>query len=635
MKVSDLILENDFLKTLSQKILICDGAMGTLLHEYGIPFDRCFDELNLSSPKTVSKIHRDYITAGADIIETNTFGANRSRLAKFGFENKVREINRLGARIAREAQEVSGEFVWIAGSIGPLGKPLKPIGPVRPEEAQSYFAEQVDALLEGGVDLFIIETFSDLSELGIAIAAVRKACDKPIIAETSFTEENKTFLAFTPEEVVRTMSDFNVDVIGANCSVGPQQLLGIIEIMSHWTDKPLAAMPNAGLPKYIDGRFVYLSSPDYFAEHAQSYIKLGARIVGGCCGTTPLHIRAIKELIDRPEEPKTEKAERPRIEVKDDLFAEDDDISSIESEPSLLSFIGNKQFLISTEIDPPKGGNPAKILKGAMLLKEAGTDIMNVADSPMARVRMSAVTAAYLIQNTTGVEVVLHLTCRDRNLMGLQSDLLGCHALGIRNILAITGDPPSIGDYPSATAVYDVDSIGLTSIIKKLNSGFDYAGNSIGKPTRFSIGIGINPNDNDSNREYDRLMRKIEAGAQYAFTQPLYELDPLLSFLDRIKIPDFPVFLGILPLQNFKHASFLHYEIPGINIPAPVLKRIQNARDQGIEEGAHIASELILQAANLVAGVYFMPSFGRYAQIAGIIKEIKPKLIDIRKKGKN
>ncbi|MCP4633285.1 MAG: bifunctional homocysteine S-methyltransferase/methylenetetrahydrofolate reductase [candidate division Zixibacteria bacterium] len=619
-------MDDSFLKALSERVLICDGAMGTLLHLYGIPFNQCFDELNLSLPGVVGNIHRDYIAAGADIIETNTFGGNRARLAKYGYEKKVKEINRAGARIAREAQEISGEFVWIAGSIGPLGKALKPIGKVDPDDTEGYFSEQVEALLEGGVDLFVVETFSDIHELESAINAIKRVCDKPIIASSSFNEELRTFMGYSPADVVHLMEDAGADIIGANCSVGPQQMAEVLDIISHTTKKPLSVMPNAGLPKFVDGRFVYLSSPEYFAQYTKAFIQyIGARIVGGCCGTTPEHIKAIKQTVDTMDGIKEERRAQPRIRITEDWHVEEDYSDSDDKYSDLSSRLG-KEFLISTEIDPPKGWNPTKIIKGAELLKEAGSDIVNIADSPMARVRMSAITAAYLIKQTTGLEVILHLTARDRNLMGLQSDLLGCHALGIRNILAVTGDPPTVGDYPDATGVYDVDSIGLTAIINKMNTGTDFAGNPIGKPTRFTVGVGINPVSDDINKEVERFHKKIEAGAKYAFTQPLYELEPLLKFMDLVQMPEIPVFLGILPLQSSKHALFLHNEVPGIFIPERFIDKMEKAKNEGGEIGIEIAMELLQKTVGLTAGIYFMPSFGRYSQIAEVIKLAKPML---------
>lgn len=613
-----------FRERLQKGIILCDGAMGTLLFARGIPYQHCFDEVNLSNPKLVQQIHQDYIQAGAEIIETNTFGANPVKLATHGLENKVRDINFRGAKIAREAREIVGKPTFVAGSIGPLGKPLEPIGKITKTEALGYFRQQAEALLEGGVDLFILETMVNLEEMRQAVLAVKQICELPMIAQMTFTEEGKTIMGNTPEEVVGELESLQVDVIGANCSVGPLGIFEVIQRIVSKTKLRVSAQPNAGLPRLVDGRFIYLSTPEYFAQYALKFAAAGVNLIGGCCGTTPGHIRAMHDALQSFQKsasdvtistnrvtvtiPKTDKVETivpPQAELSD--FA---------------CKLKQKKFVISVELDPPKGVNPEKLLEGARAIKKAGADACNIGDSPMARVRMSCLALAYLITDRVGLEIVLHFTPRDRNLMGIQSDLVGAYALGVRNILCITGDPPSLGDYAHATAVYDVDSIGLTKIISKLNQGTDVAGNSIGSPTTFFIGVGVNPGEENISREIDRFHQKIEAGAQYTFTQILYDVTVLERFFKLIgKIP-IPVVLGILPLHSYKHAEFLHNEVPGITIPAQLRERMKRAGEKGAQEGMKIAKELFHQAKSMVDGVYLMPSYGRYQEVLEIVEEV-------------
>lgn len=606
----------NFRERLKAGIIICDGAMGTYLNQKGISYDHCFDELNLSKSDLMLQIHQDYINAGAEIIETNTFGANLVRLSGYGFENKVREINIKAAKIAREARNISGQDVLVAGSVGPLGKQLQPYGKISRQAAFDIFLEQIEALLEGGVDLFMIETISNLEEMELAVSATKKVTDLPVVCQMTYTAEGKTLLGNTPEEVVSHLAPLEVDVIGANCSVGPQKMLEVIEVLAELGTGYISAQPNAGLPRLYAGRFVYFSSPDYFADYARKFVDAGATVVGGCCGTTPEHITAVSKMLKdihpiRKEQPVTSKV---TVEaVKEEKFVE-------AISPFMEKF--SRKFVISVEIDPPKGTNPNKLIKVAGQLKEAGADAVNIADSPMARVRMSCQAMAYLIKQNVDIDVVLHFTTRDRNLMGLQSDLIGAHAVGIRDILALTGDPPSLGDYPNVTAVYDVDSIGLVSIINKLNSGYDFSGNSIGKPTRISIGIAANPMAPDYQLEMNRLERKVAAGGQYIFTQPMYDLDIINRFLDEASKFNLPIMLGILPLVGYKHAEFLHYEVPGIDVPEAIRQRMKKAGDKSAQEGELIAMEIIDKIKKSVAGLYLMPSFGKFETCLNIVKEI-------------
>ena len=611
-----------FLERIKKGVILCDGAMGTLLYARGVPYERCFDEQNLSNPQLVQQIHLDYIKAGAEIIETNTFGANRIRLKAHGLDDKVKEINSRGAKIAREARDISGEEVFVAGSVGPLGNPLATFGRIPPQETEKLFEEQASALLEGGVDLFIIETFFDLEEAILAVSAIKKICQLPVVAQMSFGEDGKTFMGNSPQKVALELEKLGVDVIGANCSVGPQKMLDVIYGFKEVTQAFLSAQPNAGMPRFVDGKYIYFTSKEYFAEYAKKFVEAGVKIIGGCCGTTPDHIQAMAQAIEemRSQEVKETKLFFPvkeKIEEKEKL-----------EKPKAVSPFASKlgkKFMVSVELDPPRGINANKILKSAQKLFESGVDGVNIADSPMARVRMSCLSLAYLIKTQIGMETVLHFTCRDRNLMGLQADLLGAHALGIQNILAVTGDPPSLGDYPQATAVYDVDSIGLVKIIQRLNQGMDWAGNSIGGPTSFCVGVAVNPAAYDFEKEFNRFEKKVEAGAKFAFTQPQYELKTLEKFLNKTRHLKIPIFLGILPLHSFRHAEFLHNEVPGIQIPLEQRERMRKAGDKAQEEGIQMARELLLQAKDLVSGVYLMPSFGKYDLVLDVLEGILQK----------
>ncbi len=598
--------------------MLCDGAMGTLLYSRGTGFEHPFDELNLSKPDMVQKVHQDYIKAGAEIIETNTFGGNRYRLGAHGLPGRIREINIRGAGIAREAREIEGEPVFVGGSIGPLGRPLAPIGKITSKQAFEAFQEQAEALAEAGVDLFIIETFSDLVEIKEAIRAVRGASKLPIIAQMTFTEEGLTLMGHTPSGIAKELEKIEVDVIGVNCSVGPQRVLDAIHQMRKVTSSKLSAQPNAGFPRFVDGRFIYLSSPEYFAEYTKRFLSAGVAVLGGCCGTTPEHIQAMAKVLKEKESGSNENAGVIEVERE---FEEQVTVEEL-IEPSTFASKLKEKFVISVELDPPRGVNPKKVLRQAQLIRDRGIDAVNIADSPMARVRMGCLSLAALVKEKVGLEVILHLTCRDRNLMGLQSDLMGAHALGIRSILAVTGDPPRLGDYPHATAVYDVDSIGLVKIIKKLNQGTDWAGNSIGSPTSFCTGVGANPNALDFEKEMERLRQKVEAGADFIFTQPLYDNETLNGFLERAQGLNLPILVGLLPLHSFRQAEFLHHEVPGIAIPQNIRDRMKSAGERGIEEGITIAREFLEEIKQRISGVYLVPSFGKVELALEVVEDI-------------
>jgi homocysteine S-methyltransferase len=621
-------LSHPFLKRLEQGVILADGAMGTLLYERGITFDRSFDLLNIQEPALVQSIHRDYIRAGAELIETNTFGANRVRLAAHGEVQDARRVNRMGAQLARNAREEVGEAVFVAGAIGPLGKPVAPLGTIAKGEALEIYVEQVEGLVEGGVDLIIIETQTDLEEMKIAAQAVRQVTDLPLVAEMTFAEDERTLYGAYPEDLVRAAQTLGVNVLGANCSVGPQKLLEIVQRLRRRTELPISVMPNAGLPRFVNGRFVYLASPDYFAEYAVRFRAAGANLIGGCCGTTPAHIRRMRDTLAHPganaaEAVAQDRATAPPSPPPPSAISVDDASTDPASRSLLARKLANGEFVVSVEVDPPRGARPKKMIEGAQFLKASGVDVINVADSPMARVRMSSLALASMISQQVGVETILHFTCRDRNLMGIQSDLMGAHALGIRNILALTGDPPRAGDYPNATAVFDVDSIGLIRVLKQLNAGTDLAGNSIGEPTRFLIGCAVNPASEDIDAELVRFQKKLEAGAEFTMTQPLYELKPLTQFLKAVGKRRVPVLLGLLPLQSHRHAEFLHNEVPGINIPDHAREAMRTAGEKGIEVGIEMCRALLLEAKDMVEGAYLMPSFGRYEVVARVAEVVR------------
>jgi homocysteine S-methyltransferase len=614
--------------------------MGTMLYSQGISFEHGFDQLNLTDPKLVQEVHRNYIRAGAEMIETNTFGGNRFRLKQHGYEGKVREINLRGAKIARDVRETLGESTFVAGSVGPVGQPLEPIGKISHKEAGDAFREQMEGLLEGGVDLFILETFSSLEELQLAIDACREISKLPIIAQMTFTEENKTIGGNTPEEAARSLRNFGVEVIGANCSVGPQGIYEVIQrmaaVLQEEKDNPLptgrqalsagrptflSAIPNAGLPGYVDGRFIYYSSPEYMADYARQLIHAGVRIIGGCCGTTHVHIQAMKKVIVTLSKDAGLKP-APTGESVITITPVEEPVRT--EAPSVAGEFAKKlgkEFQVSVELSPPKGTNPQKLINGAKRMKERGVNIVNITDGAIGRIRMSAFAICVLIKEQVGMETLLHVTCRDRNLIGLQMDMIGAHAVGIRNLMVISGDPPQVGDYPNVTAVYDVDSIGLVRTVSRLNRGEDWMGNSIGDPTLFTIGVAVNPTAHDLKHELDRFRQKIIAGAHFAFTQPQYDLDTIQRFLERIKGGDLPIFLGLLPLQSYKHAEFLHNEVPGIVIPENVRERMKKAGDKGAEVGLEMARDLMHKARSHFAGVYLMPSFGRFDMVLDVLEK--------------
>ena len=594
-----------FLERLQEGVVVCDGAMGTMLYSRGVFVNRCFDELNVSSPAMVRAVHEEYLDAGADVVETNTFGAHRLKLAPHGYESQVVKINREGARLAREAAQGRG---LVAGSMGPLGKPLEPFGNIAMALAVEVYREQAEGLLEGGVDLFAVETMPSLDQARAAVDAVRSVSDLPIVVSLTFNEEGTTFYGDKPEDVVRTLEDWDVQVVGANCSQGPMPMLETVQRMAAVAKRvKLSAMPNAGAPALLDGRYVYLCTPEYMASYARRFISSGVTFVGGCCGTTPAHIRNLVRSV-RMLQPAREVVTVLPPEVEKEAPA-----PVAREEKSPLARKLGKKFVVSVELDPPKGADPGRIIDRAQYCKEKEVDAINVADGPRASARMSAQSLCVLMQGKVGIDTILHYTCRDRNLLGIQSDLLGAYALGLRNILAITGDPPKLGDYPDATAVYDVDSIGLIRIMDHLNHGCDLAGNLIGPALGIHIGCGADPSKPDLEKEVRRLEQKVEAGAEYIMTQPIYDPRAVERFLAMIKHLGRPVLIGILPLYSHKNAEFLHNEVPGMSIPDNIRERMRVAGsgERAQAEGVAIAQDAILAARDTAQRAYIMPPFNK------------------------
>ncbi len=610
-----------FVARLAERPLLCDGAMGTMLYARGVPLDACFDVICVNDPQIVLSIHAEYISAGSDCVETNTFGANRFKLGVHGLAGRVREINLRGAKLARDVRESMGRDVFVLGSVGPLGKYLAPLGSIEPDEARAAFQEQAEGLLEGGVDVFVVETFSDLVEMRLAVEAIRSVTDLPIVTQVAFTDDGVTFLGRTAVEVVRTLRELPIQAVGANCSVGSSVLYDILEqMLPEAGGLPVVIQPNAGLPSRVGERLIYLSSPAYMADYAARMITAGARMVGGCCGTTPQHVRAMRQALDRVAPgrggARLESARR-RAEV-----VEPPSLSTTAAPTVLQRKLDHGQFLVTVELDPPRGHNIEKLVQGAKLLKERGVEVVDINDGSLGRVRMSVLPTAILVREATGLDVNMHFTCRDRNLMGIQADVLGAHAMDIRNVLAMTGDPPRTGDYVNATAVFDVDAVGLIRILTGMNRGVDATGNAIGEPTAFCVGAALNPAAEEPRQEMERFLAKAEAGARWAQTQPVYDLEVLERFFARAR-PPIPIVVGILPLHSSRHAEFLHNEVPGISVPEPVRARMRDAGERGLRAGIEMAQSLLAAVRGRYAGAYLMPSFGRFEVVAEILDAVR------------
>jgi methionine synthase / methylenetetrahydrofolate reductase(NADPH) len=611
------VMADDLLSRIKQSPILCDGAMGTLLYSKGIFINRCYDELNLSQPDLIRDIHHEYAHAGAEIIETNTFGANSFRLARHGMADRVREMNVKGARLAREAAKSFG--AWVAGSVGPLGIRIEPLGKTSFEEARAAFREQMRALVEGGVDLLILETFGYLEELHQAILAARDVDRKlPIVAQVTIDEDGNCLDGSTPETFTPRLEQWRADVIGCNCSVGPVAMLDAIERVRALTSLPLAAQPNAGVPRSVEGRNIYLCSPEYMASYARKFATAGVRLIGGCCGTTPDHIRVMKSAL-RVGEARAKTSPPRAAQTRSAAIA----AVPIEKRSLLGAKIATGEFVTLVEIVPPKGTDIRKEIEGARFLKSVGVDGINIPDSPRASARMSNQALSLLIQREVGIEAILHYTCRDRNVLGIQSDLLGAAATGIRNLICITGDPPKMGNYPDATAVFDVDAIGLVNIVHNLNRGLDIGGNPIGAGTAFVIGIGANPGVPNLDEEVRRFEYKVEAGAEYAVTQPVFDLALLENFLRRIESCRIPVIAGIWPLVSVRNAEFMKNELR-VSVPDAVVDRMATAKspEAAREEGIAIARDMLSAVRDLVQGAQISAPLGRYASAVDVLEAL-------------
>ena len=612
----------EFRDQLSRRIIVADGALGTMLYSRGAFINRCFDEMNLSAPDLVRQIHQDYVKAGADLIETNTFGANRTRLSGFGLAEKLRAINEAGVRVAREAAQ---DKAFVAAAVGPLGIRIEPLGPTSFAEARAIFREQLDALFVAGIDLLIFETFGDLNELREAVRAAREAGgnDPVLVAQVTINDDGQLPGGAGIETFTREMDSWPVDVLGLNCSVGPRGMLEAIERMAHYTSKPLCAMPNAGLPAVVEGRNIYLCSPEYMAQYARRMLWAGVKIVGGCCGTTPEHIKLIHsetrslqpqqpKLALTVEEPKARAQALPAVPMA--------------NKSKLGAKLAAGQFVAFVEILPPRGVDASREIAGARLCAEHGIDCINVPDGPRASARMSAQVTCQLIQQQAGIEAVNHFCCRDRNILGIQSELLGTQAAGIRNLICITGDPPRMGTYPDATAVFDVDAIGLVNIVSNLNRGLDIGGNPIGSQTTLLIGVGANPGAVNLEEELHRFKWKVDAGAEYVVTQPVFDLDLLERFLERIERFKIPVICGIWPLTSYRNADFMVNELR-VPVPEKFMERMRlaDSGDKARREGVAIAQEMVARARPLVQGVQLSAPFGRYELAVEVAQAIGPR----------
>jgi methionine synthase / methylenetetrahydrofolate reductase(NADPH) len=618
-------MANDLLTRLKQGAVLCDGAMGTLLYAKGVFINKCYDELNLTQPDLIRGIHQEYMNAGAEIIETNTFGGNSFRLARHGLGDKVEEVNRKGAELAREAADAfnlkKAANVLVAGSIGPLGLRIEPLGKTSREEARASFRDQITALVAGGVDVLMLETFGYLEELHQAILAAREvAPDKLLVAQVTIDEDGNCLDGASPETFTTKLHEWGPDVIGCNCSVGPVAMLEAIERIRRLTDKPLAAQPNAGIPRSIEGRNIYLCSPEYMASYARKFVNAGVNLVGGCCGTTPEHIKSMKSALRMSDAKGKPGGFRVITEAKRE--------SSITPPPlAQRSNLGKKlaagEFVTLVEIVPPKGIDFRKEVEGAKFLKAAGIDAINIPDSPRASARMSNMALCLLVQQQAGIETVLHFTCRDRNVLSMQSELLGAFTTGLHNLICITGDPPKLGNYPDATAVFDVDAIGLVNIVRNLNHGLDVGGNPIGSGTKFMIGVGANPGIVNIDEEVRRFEYKVEAGADYAVTQPVFDVALLEQFLRRVDHHRIPVLAGIWPLTSVRNAEFMKNELR-VSVPDAILERMSRApnAEDARAEGILIAREMLHKVRGLVQGAQVAAPLGRYSSAIDVLDGI-------------
>lgn len=620
-------MTNKFLKELTSEGILADGAIGTEIYARGIFINRCYDALNLSNPEIIRDIHKSYIEAGARLIETNTFTANRLALAAHGLESQVADINRAGAKLA---QAVAGDKAYIAGSMGPASWAKKDeVFDI--EELKEVFREQMKVLIDSGVDVLLLETFTNLDELKHALEVAKDVTDKPVITSVSLKYLGEgEFAGLQPEDAAMQLDGWGADVIGVNCCDGPQGVFEAMRRMINATEKPLSAMPNAGLPKIVHGRTLYLASPEYFAEYARRYAQLGVQLIGGCCGTTPAHIAEMKKFL------KSVKLGR-RVEQEISVIRDVDEKPKLKhalpppippAEKSPFGALLGTKFAVSVEVDPPLGIDPAKAIEGARVLKEMGVDAVNIADGPRAMARMSPMALATLIKERVGMETIVHYCCRDRNLLGMQMDLIGAEALGLHNMLIITGDPPKMGHYPDATAVFDIDSIGLIRFVTNLNNGLDFADRPMKQRTKLLIGCGINPGAIDLDLEVERYRMKVDAGAEFAFSQPIYEPKLLETFLERARrIKSIPIFVGILPLASLRNAEFLHNEVPGMQVPGTIMEMLRQSKTKEAQReiGISVAKETLVTAKGFdaIQGAYIFPPFGNYKAVEMLLDVIR------------
>ena len=612
----------DFREALeSGRMILFDGAMGTELYRRGVFVNRCYDALSVDEPELVREIHRDYRSAGAEVLETNTFGGNRMRLQSYGEEDRVEEINGAAARLARE---VAGDELFVGGSMGPLGVRLEPYGPTSEAEARDIFRQQAELLAGGGVDLLVLETFGDLNELRQAVEACRDL-SLPVLAQMTIQPDGRTSYGVEPEQIAAAMGEAGADAVGLNCSVGPAGMLEAVERMAESTRLPISAIPNAGMPQEVEGRKMYMASPEYMATYARRLVEAGARMVGGCCGTGPDHVREMARQLEEGPRPRPRTA--PSVEVRG---------AAGETEPAEPTPLAERsdwgrkldagEPVTCVEVQPPRGSDPTPLLEACHRLEEAGVDAVNVPDGARASVRMGVIAAATLVQREVGIEALAHYTCRDRNLLGMTGDLLGAQALGLRNLLLVTGDPPKTGPYPDATAVFDVDSIGLTNLVRRLNHGQDVGGTSLGSRTEFVVGVGVNPDAEDREREMRRWYWKVDAGAEYAVTQPVFDPESLADFLSESERRGtrVPVVASVWPLTGLRNAEFLNNEVPGIRVPERILDRMRRADEKGSEharaEGRAVARELAAEAREMADGVQVIAPEGDVDQALGVLR---------------
>ena len=609
-----------FIEAIEDRVLVCDGAMGTMLYTKGVFINKSFDALNITQPDLVAEVHWEYVRAGADIIETNTFGASRIKLGSFGLADRLRDINEQGARIARHAAR---DQAYVAGAMGPLGVRIEPWGKTGVDEAREYFREQAQALADGGVDLFILETFRDLNEIGAAIDAVRSVSDLPIVAQMTTEEDGDTLDGTPPERFTPDLETRGATIIGLNCAVGPAPMLDTIERMAAVTTRSLSAQPNAGQPRDVEGRNIYLCSPEYMASYARRFIVHNVRLVGGCCGTTPEHIRQIKTAVRAMAAPVV-RASESTVDRSARAFGLHEAVAarrgkalaerpvSREHKSRLASSMARGTFVVAVELLPPRGYQTDQVVERARRLKLGGVDVINIPDGQRAGARISALSLAVLIEQQAGVETLLHYSGRYRNLLGIQSDLLGAHAMGLRNLLLVTGDPRRVGDYPDATAVFDVDSIGLTNVGSRLNHGYDVGGQTIGAPTRFHLGVSVNPSASNLDQELRRFEYKVEAGAEFAITRPVFDVRGFEQFLKRIESAKLPVVAGVFPFESARHAEFMANEMPGVRVPDALLDRMRRAGgpDAAAHEGVAIAREIAAALRGAVQGLHVSTQSG-------------------------